>query len=410
MRGPRTQRAMAHGLVLQDVARSLGLPVRRLAPHSPRPQQLLVRSAATSKAAVTRRLELPSPKQLLDALPLNTRAAATVHDAREAIGNVLAGQNDRLVVIVGPCSIHDVTAAHEYASRLLPLRQRHAAELEVVMRVYFEKPRTTVGWKGLINDPSLLGGYDIAKGLRTARQLLVHLNELGLPCGVEFLDLSSHLYFADAVAWGAIGARTTESQVHREMVSALPCPIGFKNSTGGDVQVAIDAMQASSQSHHFIGMTAENASGSLGIIESAGNPNCHIVLRGGSAGPNFDSESVAAAAEAVAAAADVTRSSRRSVMVDCSHANSQKQHERQLLVIEDLCKQLSAGSPSAHLCGVMIESHINAGSQPAPKTADEKAALAFGVSITDACIDFESTERALGQLADAVKERRRSYG
>jgi 3-deoxy-7-phosphoheptulonate synthase len=190
------------------------------------------------------------------------------------------------------------------------------------------------------------------------------------------------------------------------MVSALPCPIGFKNSTGGDVQVAVDAMQASSQPHRFIGIDSKNASGTLGIIESAGNPNCHVVLRGGSAGTNFDSESVAAAAEAVASAADETQTSRRYVMVDCSHANSQKQHERQLLVVEDLCKQLTAGSTSAHLCGVMIESHINAGSQPAPKTADEKAALAFGVSITDACLDFESTERALNQLAEAVKERR----
>ena len=388
---------MAHRLVLQHIGRCLGM--RRLVPSR------LVHCTASSEAAT--RLELPTPKQLVEALPLSTHAAATVRGAREAISNVLAGRNDRLIVIVGPCSIHDVTAAHEYARRLLPLRHRHAAELEIVMRVYFEKPRTTVGWKGLINDPSLLGGYDIAEGLRTARQLLVQLNELGLPCGVEFLDLSSHLYLADAVAWGAIGARTTESQVHREMVSALPCPIGFKNSTGGDVQVAVDAMKASSHPHHFIGLSV--ASGALCIIESFGNPNCHIVLRGGSGGPNYDSASVAAAAAAVAGA-DGARSGRRSVMVDCSHANSQKQHMRQLLVVEDLCKQLTAGSSSssAHLCGVMIESHINAGSQPAPKTAGDKAALAYGVSITDACIDFESTEHALDRLAEAVKERRRT--
>lgn len=388
---------MTHGLVLQHIARSLGL--RRLVPSR-------VVHCTPSSAAATCRLELPTPKQLVESLPLSTHGATTVRGAREAIGNVLAGDNDRLIVIVGPCSIHDVTAAHEYSRRLLPLRHRHAAELEIVMRVYFEKPRTTVGWKGLINDPSLLGGYDIAEGLRTARQLLVQLNELGLPCGVEFLDVSSHLYLADAVAWGAIGARTTESQVHREMVSTLPCPIGFKNSTGGDVQVAVDAMQASSHPHHFIGMSVE--SGALGIIESSGNSNCHIVLRGGARGPNYDSGSVAAAAAAVASA-DGTRSGRRSVMVDCSHANSQKQHTRQLVVVDDLCKQLTAGSSSSHhLCGVMIESHINAGSQPAPKTAEDKAALAYGVSITDACIDFESTEHALDRLAEAVKERRRT--
>jgi 3-deoxy-7-phosphoheptulonate synthase len=354
---------MARVRVLQHVARGLGaprLPLRRLL-HASAP--------AAAAATAARVLDLPSPGELLAELPLSSSAASTVRGARDAIGEVLAGESDRLVVVVGPCSIHDVSAARDYASRLLRLREKHAAELEIVMRVYFEKPRTTVGWKGLINDPSLLGEYSIAQGLRTGRELLLHLNELGIPCGVEFLDLSSHLYLADAVAWGAIGARTTESQVHREMVSALPCPIGFKNSTSGDVQVAVDAIQASSQPHHFIGMasaadTTEAGGGRLAIIESAGNPHCHVVLRGGSDGPNFDRASVAQAAAAVDP--DWSTSSRRTVMVDCSHANSQKQHERQLLVVEDLCTQLtslSSSSAASALCGVMIESHINGGAQ-----------------------------------------------
>eukprot|EP01045_Picozoa_sp_COSAG04_P007707 COSAG04_NODE_409_length_14823_cov_4.646767_10_plen_300_part_00 len=272
------------------------------------PLAMAARGLGCAAAELPAGAAVPAPRELLREMPLPDAARATAEASRRAIGQILAGEDSRLLVVVGPCSIHDVNAAMDYAQRLAPLRTRLAAELEVVMRVYFEKPRTTVGWKGLLNDPSLLGTHDIGGGLRLGRQLLLSLGKMGMPCGVEFLDLNSHHYLADSISWGAIGARTTESQVHREMASALPIPIGFKNSTEGSVQVAVDAIGAASQPHCFLGV--QPSTGELGVVESAGNPHCHVVLRGGSGGPNYDAASVAAAAEAVGG-----DPSRRMVMV-----------------------------------------------------------------------------------------------
>ncbi|WP_293715446.1 MULTISPECIES: 3-deoxy-7-phosphoheptulonate synthase [unclassified Stenotrophomonas] len=340
-----------------------------------------------------RKLEpLTPPAQLLALLPCDDETSQTVADARSALHRILHGQDDRLAVVVGPCSIHDPVAAMEYAQRLRPLRDALGGELEIVMRVYFEKPRTTVGWKGLINDPDLDGSFNINKGLRVARGLLRDINRLGLPAGVEFLDVISPQYIADLVAWGAIGARTTESQVHRELASGLSCPVGFKNGTTGDVKIAADAVGAASHPHHFLSVTKE---GGTAIVATQGNPDCHVILRGGKA-PNYDAASVQAASEVLGKSQLPAR-----LMIDASHANSSKKPENQPKVIDDIAVQLEAGEQ--RVVGVMIESHLVAGRQELV----EGQPLVYGQSITDGCIDWDSTVQVLERLAEAVRARRR---
>ncbi len=335
--------------------------------------------------------ELASPETLLASHPLTAAAARTVADARSAVQRILHGTDDRLIVVIGPCSIHDVTAAQEYAARLARERLRHARTLEIVMRVYFEKPRTTVGWKGLINDPDLDGSFRIDRGLTLARELLLHVNELGLPAGCEFLDTTTPQYLADLVAWGAIGARTTESQVHRELASGLSCPIGFKNGTQGDVRIAVDAVRAASEPHHFLAVSKH---GRCAIASTTGNRDCHVILRGGAA-PNYDASSVAAAARLLAASGVRTR-----LMIDASHGNSGKRPERQASVIESIAAQLEAAETP--IGGVMIESHLLGGRQDLTPGQP----LRYGQSITDACHDWESSCELLERLAHAVAERR----
>ena len=341
-----------------------------------------------------RKLEpLTPPAQLLSLLPCDDPTSQTVADARAALHRILHGEDDRLAVVVGPCSIHDPVAAMEYAQRLRPLREALGGELEIVMRVYFEKPRTTVGWKGLINDPDLDGSFNINKGLRVARGLLRDINRLGLPAGVEFLDVISPQYIADLVAWGAIGARTTESQVHRELASGLSCPVGFKNGTTGDVKIAADAVGAASHPHHFLSVTKE---GGTAIVATRGNPDCHVILRGGKT-PNFDAASVQAASEVLGKSQLAAR-----LMIDASHANSSKNPENQPKVIDDVASQLEAGEQ--RIVGVMVESHLVAGRQDLV----EGQPLVYGQSITDGCIDWDSTVRVLERLAEAVRVRRRA--
>lgn len=340
-----------------------------------------------------RKLEpLTSPAQLLALLPCDDEASQTVADSRAALHRILHGEDDRLAVVVGPCSIHDPVAAMDYARRLQPLREALGDDLEIVMRVYFEKPRTTVGWKGLINDPDLDGSFNINKGLSVARGLLRDINKLGLPAGVEFLDVISPQYIADLVAWGAIGARTTESQVHRELASGLSCPVGFKNGTGGDVKIAADAVGAASHPHHFLSVTKE---GGTAIVSTAGNPDCHVILRGGKT-PNYDASNVQAASEVLEKAKLPAR-----LMIDASHANSSKKPENQPQVIANIATQLQAGEQ--RIVGVMIESHLVAGRQELV----EGQPLTYGQSITDGCIGWDSTVQVLEQLAEAVRVRRR---
>jgi len=341
-----------------------------------------------------RKLEpLTPPAQLLALLPCDDEASQTVADARAALHHILHGQDDRLAVVVGPCSIHDPVAAMDYAQRLRPLREALGGELEIIMRVYFEKPRTTVGWKGLINDPDLDGSFNINKGLRVARGLLRDINRMGLPAGVEFLDVISPQYIADLVAWGAIGARTTESQVHRELASGLSCPVGFKNGTTGDVKIAADAVGAASHPHHFLSVTKE---GGTAIVATQGNPDCHVILRGGKL-PNFDAASVQAASDVLGKSQLPAR-----LMIDASHANSSKKPENQPKVVEDIAAQLRGGEQ--RVVGVMIESHLVAGRQDLV----EGQPLVYGQSITDGCIDWDSTVQVLENLADAVRQRRRA--
>jgi 3-deoxy-7-phosphoheptulonate synthase len=337
--------------------------------------------------------ELAPPAHLIREFPCTEKASETVAAAREAIHRVLHGMDDRLVVVIGPCSIHDPSAAREYARKLAPERARHAAELEVVMRVYFEKPRTTVGWKGLINDPSLDGRFDINRGLRLARELLLDVAEVGVPAGCEYLDMITPQYVADLVSWGAIGARTTESQVHRELASGLSCPVGFKNGTDGNVRIAVDALKAAQQPHHFLSVTK---GGHSAIVSTNGNEDCHVILRGGRA-PNYDAASVDAACQELARAGLAQR-----VMIDASHANAQKKPENQLAVCEELARQLAAGEE--RIVGAMIESHLVAGRQDLVAGRP----LTYGQSITDACIGWEESVRALELLAGAVRERRRA--
>ncbi|HHB13409.1 MAG TPA: 3-deoxy-7-phosphoheptulonate synthase [Chromatiales bacterium] len=335
--------------------------------------------------------EVSPPEQVHREFPITEAAAETVFRAREAIHRILTGADDRLVVIVGPCSIHDPQAARDYGARLKRLRDELAGDLEIVMRVYFEKPRTTVGWKGLINDPDLDGSFNINKGLRLARSLLLDLNRGGLPAATEYLDLISPQYVADLVAWGAIGARTTESQVHRELASGLSCPVGFKNGTDGDLQIAIDAIRSAAQPHHFLSLTK---AGRSAIFSTTGNDDCHVILRGGRE-PNYDARSVEAACRRLEAAG-----LRPQVMIDCSHANSRKQPERQVAVARDVAGQIAAGD--RRIIGVMLESHLVAGRQDAVPGRP----LTYGQSITDPCIGWDDTDPILHELAAAVRARR----
>ena len=335
--------------------------------------------------------ELPTPADVMHEHAPDERALATVAESRRALHDILQGRDDRLAVVIGPCSIHDPRAALEYARRLVAERKRHADALEIVMRVYFEKPRTTVGWKGLINDPDLDGSCRIDKGLRLARGLLGDINALGLPAGCEFLDMITPQYIADLVAWGAIGARTTESQVHRELASGLSCPVGFKNGTDGNVKIAVDAVQAAAHPHHFMAVTKE---GRTAIAATAGNEDCHVILRGGKA-PNFDAASVDAACAAIARAGLAAQ-----VMIDASHANSSKKPENQPRVAADIAAQIEAGE--RRIVGVMVESHLQAGRQDLLPGQ----ALTYGQSITDGCIGWEDSVRVLERLAQAVRRRR----
>ncbi len=335
--------------------------------------------------------ELLAPMQIMRELKASEKALKTTFDGRKQIHDVLRGADDRLVVIVGPCSIHDPKAALDYAQKLKALAAELAHDLVVVMRVYFEKPRTTVGWKGLINDPHLNESFDINEGLRLARKLLLELNEQGLPCGTEFLDLISPQYIADLVTWGAIGARTTESQSHRQLASGLSCPVGFKNGTDGNIRIAVDAIKAANAPHHFVSITK---SGHVAVFKTAGNEDCHVILRGGRK-PNYDAESVSQVCTELAAAG-----LRPQVMIDLSHANSSKQYQRQIDVGQDVARQIAAGDE--RIMGVMIESHLNPGRQDLMPGKP----LAYGQSITDACIGWDATEPLLRELAAAVQARR----
>lgn len=336
--------------------------------------------------------ELLPPIAVLEKYPATANASATVFESRDAIHRILTDEDDRLLVVIGPCSIHNVEAALEYGKRLKGLREKYAAQLEIVMRVYFEKPRTTVGWKGLINDPYLDNSFQINDGLRMGRKLLLDLNDLGMPTASEFLDMITPQYMADLMSWGAIGARTTESQVHRELASGLSCPVGFKNGTDGTIKVAADAIGAASAAHHFLSVTKL---GHSAIVQTAGNPDCHIILRGGKE-PNYSAKHVAEVCHALEKAGLPKK-----MMIDFSHANSSKQYERQMVVAEDTCAQLAAGEQS--IMGVMVESHLVAGRQD----LTEDGELTYGQSITDACIGWEDTERLLAMLADGVEARRK---
>ncbi|MBB3929829.1 3-deoxy-7-phosphoheptulonate synthase [Kaistia hirudinis] len=339
--------------------------------------------------------ELTPPSEVMAEFVRSEAASRTVSGARAAVHDILRGQSDRLAVVIGPCSIHDPEAALDYAHRLAAERQRLSGSLEIIMRVYFEKPRTTVGWKGLINDPNLDGSFEINKGLRLARKVLLAVNDLGLPAGCEFLDMTTPQYFADLVGWGAIGARTTESQVHRELASGLSCPVGFKNGTDGNVKIAVDAVQSASQPHHFLAVTKQGRSA---IAATTGNEDCHIILRGGKA-PNYDAASVEAAAAELAKGGLAPY-----VMIDASHANSSKKPENQPQVIDAIAAQIEAGDD--RIMGVMVESNLVAGRQDLVPGKP----LVYGQSITDGCIDWDTSVAVLDRLAAAVEARRRVLG
>jgi len=346
----------------------------------------------TSDTRITGYEPLFSPAALLDELPLTDQATATVEQSRTEVRAVLDGSDDRLLVIAGPCSVHDPRAALEYAGRLREARERSAADLLIIMRVYFEKPRTVTGWKGLINDPGMDGGHDVHRGLRFARRLLLDIVELGLPVGCEWLDPITPQYIADTVTWGAIGARTTESQVHRQVASGLSMPVGFKNGTDGDVQVAVDACRASAAGHTFFGVTHN---GVAAVVTTAGNADTHVILRGGRSGPNYEASHTAKALDLITAAGLPRR-----LMVDASHGNSGKDHRRQPLVAACIAEQLAAGERG--LTGVMLESFLAEGKQePGPPDT-----LSYGQSVTDGCMDFETTAAVLDGLAAAVRSRR----
>jgi 3-deoxy-7-phosphoheptulonate synthase len=341
-------------------------------------------------------MPLPPPEHLIRFFPIRGTAVETlIARTRRAIQSIMAHKDDRLLVVIGPCSIHDPAAALEYARRLKTLREKYAGTLEVVMRVYFEKPRTTVGWKGLINDPYLDESFRIDEGLRIARQLLIEINRLGLPAGSEFLDVISPQYIGDLISWGAIGARTTESQVHRELASGLSAPIGFKNGTDGNIRIATDAIQAAARGHHFLSV---HKNGQVAIVQTNGNRDCHVILRGGKT-PNYDAASVGSACRELEAAKLPA-----TLMVDCSHANSSKQHERQIEVARDIAAQIVGGSHQVF--GVMVESHLKAGAQKFTPGKDKAADLEYGKSITDACIGWDDSAQVLDILSEAVARRR----
>lgn len=336
---------------------------------------------------------LISPSVLNYFLPITEKAATVVESARQQAEDILHGKDDRLLVVCGPCSIHDTGAAIEYAERLKSVADQHKDDLHIIMRVYFEKPRTTVGWKGLINDPHLDGSFDINKGLHIARELLIELNEMGVPAATEFLDAISPQYVADLISYGAIGARTTESQVHRELASGLSMPVGFKNGTRGTIQIALDAIQAAQNSHHFLSVTKQGVSA---IVTTEGNTAGHIILRGSSDGPNYDAESVNACAERLK-----EKGLPEQMMIDCSHGNSSKDFRNQPKVAADLCEQIAGGSKA--VAAVMIESNLVEGNQ---KITENLSALTYGQSVTDQCINWQTTEEVLLAFAEAVQRRR----
>jgi 3-deoxy-7-phosphoheptulonate synthase len=339
---------------------------------------------------------LPPPEHLIRFFPIRgTAVESLITRTRQNIHNIIRGTDDRLLVVIGPCSIHDPAAALEYARRLAEQRKKYDGTLEIVMRVYFEKPRTTVGWKGLINDPYLDESFRIDEGLRMARQLLIEINRLGLPAGSEFLDVISPQYIADLISWGAIGARTTESQVHRELASGISAPIGFKNGTDGNIRIATDAIQAAARGHHFLSV---HKNGQVAVVQTHGNPDCHVILRGGKA-PNYDAASVAAACKDLEAARLPA-----TLMVDCSHANSAKQHEKQVEVARDIAGQVASGS--RQVFGLMVESHLNPGAQKFTPGKDDASVLEYGKSITDACLSWGDSLTVLDALSAAVQARR----
>lgn len=341
---------------------------------------------------------LPPPEHLVRFFPIQgTAVESMISTTRRHIHQIMNGRDDRILVVMGPCSIHDPAAAMDYARRLKAERDRFAGTLEIVMRVYFEKPRTTVGWKGLINDPYLDESFRIDEGLRMARQLLIEINRLGLPAGSEFLDVISPQYLGDLIAWGAIGARTTESQVHRELASGLSAPIGFKNGTDGNIKIATDAIHAAAGAHHFLSV---HKNGQVAIVQTKGNKDCHVILRGGKT-PNYDAVSVASACKDLSAA-----KLHPSLMVDCSHANSSKQHERQVDVAKTLAEQIASGSKSVF--GVMVESHLLAGAQKFTPGKDRADQLTYGKSITDACLGWDDSVAVLEVLSEAVRQRRKA--
>jgi len=346
----------------------------------------------TKDLRITDVKEILTPEELMADLPLTEQASNTVHLARQGVYDVLDGKDDRLVVIIGPCSIHDTVAAIEYGERLKVLKDELKDDLLIIMRVYFEKPRTTVGWKGLINDPDLDGSFHINKGVRKARELLLDLSNMGIPAGHEYLDLITPQYVSDLVSWGAIGARTTESQGHRELASGLSCPVGFKNGTDGRIQIAIDAILAAQNPHYFMSLTLQ---GHSAIFCTSGNEYAHMILRGGNR-PNYDRESVNEAAESLESVGLVP-----GIMVDCSHANSQKQFQKQLGVCRDIMHQMKTGQKN--IFGVMIESHLLEGRQD----IEEGSTLTYGQSITDACLGWDDSKMLLTELADAVREKRK---
>lgn len=337
--------------------------------------------------------QLLPPSVLLSELPILESSAQLINSTRSDIESVLNGLSDKLLVVVGPCSIHDQKAAIDYAEHVKKWISKYSNDLLIVMRVYFEKPRTTVGWKGLINDPSLDNSFDINNGLKIARSLLSEINEMGVPAGTEFLDAISPQYYADLISWGAIGARTTESQIHRELASGLSMPIGFKNGTGGSIKIAVDGIKAASQPHHFLSVTKQGVSG---IVKTRGNKSCHIILRGSSDGPNCDSDSVNETSKLLK-----DNDLPGQLMVDCSHGNSLKDYKRQVSVAENLSEQLTNGSKN--IASVMIESNLVEGNQ---KISSNLSNLVYGQSVTDSCVGLEDTEKILSMFADAVQKRR----
>ncbi|MGL4668629.1 MAG: 3-deoxy-7-phosphoheptulonate synthase [Saezia sp.] len=359
------------------------------------------KTSLTDNARIKEITVLPPPEHLIRFFPIhNSPVEQLVATSRERIRNIMRGQDDRLLVVIGPCSIHDPKAAMEYAQKLLAKRHQLSEDLEIVMRVYFEKPRTTVGWKGLINDPYLDRSYRIDEGLRIARQLLIDINRLGMPAGSEMLDVISPQYIGDLISWSAIGARTTESQIHRELASGLSAPVGFKNGTDGNIQIAAQAIQAANHPHHFLSV---HKNGTVAIIDTLGNPDCHLILRGGNSGTNYDEQSVLLACKELE-----KNGIKTPLMIDTSHANSSKQHQKQMNVAQDIAAQVSKGSHN--IFGVMVESHLKEGAQSFTPGKDDPTQLEYGKSITDACLGWDDSLSLLDTLAQAVRNRRKTHG